>query len=264
MALDCIPFSGRISEPTTCGNTAPALTTTTFPWRTPVMATEKVDAQSGRVKSDRKRGTDHHSFKHGLCHLSEYRAWQCMRLRCLNPDNDAFADYGGRGITVCAGWKDNFLTFLSDMGRKPTSRHEIDRKDNNGHYSCGHCQECIANGWPANCRWATRSLNCRNRRTSVWVEFRNERRNLVDLLEEFGMSRSTVVKRLAKGWSVEAAITTPARAKKKTKQPCPALTDGILAEIRRRHQGGDSMTAIARAVGLSRSYVSRVARRPSE
>jgi hypothetical protein len=43
------------------------------------------------------RGT----FKHGLTELPEYRAWQTMRLRCLNPENKAFKNYGGRGITVC-------------------------------------------------------------------------------------------------------------------------------------------------------------------
>ena len=53
---------------------------------------------------------------HGLSYLPEYRVWQTMRLRCLDPDHPAFEDYGGRGITVCDRWRDSPQNFLDDMG----------------------------------------------------------------------------------------------------------------------------------------------------
>lgn len=153
-------------------------------------------------------------FKHGLCHTSEYRAWQCMRLRCFNPENEAYPDYGGRGITVCDRWKDDFLAFLADMGPKPGPEYELDRIDNDGNYE------------PGNCRWATRSENDRNRRSNRWVEFKGERCLLIELCEQFEIRYDTVTWRLDGGWGLEKALTTPARVKR---------ANGVLAAEKAAH-----------------------------
>lgn len=90
---------------------------------------------------------------------SEYRTWQLMKNRCLNPKARDYAYYGGRGILVCAGWL-TFDNFLADMGRRPTSKHTLDRIDSDGNYE------------PGNCRWATRLVQARNRsyaKTKAWV-----------------------------------------------------------------------------------------------
>jgi hypothetical protein len=82
----------------------------------------------------------------------EYRAWSGLIQRCTNPKNTDWANYGGRGITVCDRWRRSFEAFLADMGRKPTPSHSIDRKDVDGNYE------------PGNCRWATPSQQASNRR----------------------------------------------------------------------------------------------------
>lgn len=91
------------------------------------------------------------NFKHGRCGTPEHRAWKALRGRCNNPNDPAYANYGGRGIRVCERWN-SFDNFLADMGLKPTPKHSIDRIDNNGNYE------------PGNCRWATDSQQNKNKR----------------------------------------------------------------------------------------------------
>jgi hypothetical protein len=145
--------------------------------------------------------------KHGLSYAPEYRAWQTMRLRCLVPTNAAYADYGGRGITVCDRWKDSPENFLADMGPKPSPKHELDRIDNDRGYE------------PSNCRWVTRSENDRNRRSTVWVTFDGERRRWADLCEQFGVAGDTAKWRMKNlGWSAERTFRTPVGRKRSKRQ----------------------------------------------
>jgi hypothetical protein len=91
---------------------------------------------------------------HWLRNHPLYPVWMAMRQRCENPRNKRYNRYGGRGIKVCERWKDSFKAFYDDMAPRPDGL-TLDRKDNDGNYSCGKCKECISMGWPANCRWAT-------------------------------------------------------------------------------------------------------------
>lgn len=82
----------------------------------------------------------------------EYGVWENMRARCLRPQNKDYKHYGGRGIMVCDRWRHSYTNFLADMGRRPTAKHTIERKDNSKGYT------------PENCIWATMHAQHLNKR----------------------------------------------------------------------------------------------------
>lgn len=180
----------------------------------------------------------HRNATHGLSRTPEYRAWKEMVRRCTNPKCAAWPNYGGRGITVCERWLD-LHAFIADMGPRPGPGYEIDRIDNDGNYD------------PGNCRWVTVKRNARNRRSNRMLEFRGEEHPLAEWCERLGLPRDTVRKRLEAGWSVDKALTTPVRAKKR------ALSKAQVATIRVLHLQGNSVSKIAQAFDVCYSTVKR-------
>lgn len=147
---------------------------------------------------------------HGQSGTPEHKLWKSLRGRCDNPKNPRFEYYGGRGIKVCQGWR-AFPNFKADVGTRPSVLHSLDRVDNDGNYSCGKCDECLANGWPMNVRWATQKQQTRNRRVTQWVEYQGERRPLSDWCERLGIPFTRTDSRLTRGWSIQDAFTLPAQ-----------------------------------------------------
>jgi len=98
--------------------------------------------------------------RHGMSHSVEYQTWADIKHRCKDTNNP---HYGGRGIKICSGWAGSFESFYQDHGPRPAGL-TIERIDNNGHYSCGHCEECASEGWVRNTRWATWKEQAANRR----------------------------------------------------------------------------------------------------
>ncbi len=136
---------------------------------------------------------------HGRSKTPEYKAFRAMHRRCENPTNPGFKHYGQRGIKVCKRW-DDFQMFWNDMGPRPSAQHSIERINNDGDYE------------PKNCKWATRSEQCRNRRTSrrELITWRGESHTLVEWVEITGMGKGTLQARLFRaGWTVENAFSIP-------------------------------------------------------
>lgn len=148
-----------------------------------------------------KRSTKH-GHRCGDRTSMEYVVWKNMIQRCTNQKCRYYKYYGGRGITICKRWK-KFENFLKDMGEVPKD-HQIDRIDNNKGYD------------KSNCHWVTAKQNCRNRRSNYLITHNGKTQCISAWSEELGIRRETLYTRINRdGWSVEKALTTPTKGKKK-------------------------------------------------
>lgn len=109
-----------------------------------------------------------------------------MKSRCLNPNDDSFKHYGGRGITVCARWAHSFVNFYKDMGARQRGL-TLERMDNNGNYE------------PSNCKWATRLEQVRNTRRCRILTINGVTGTLSLQSEIYGISESLLRYRLKRG-----------------------------------------------------------------
>ena len=131
--------------------------------------------------------------KHGGSGTVEYQSWFSMTIRCSDPTDRSYANYGARGISVCERWR-VFADFLVDMGPKPTPKHTLERKDNERGYE------------PSNCCWITRKEQNNNQRRTHRLTIGAETKSVTEWAEKRGVNPNTVYSRLKAGLSPERAL----------------------------------------------------------
>jgi len=148
-------------------------------------------------------GKSNPAYRHGYSprtgQSSEYMTWQQMLQRCTNPNNAAYSDYGGRGITVCKRWR-SFTLFIEDIGPRPAG-FCIERINN----ALGYC--------PTNCRWASRAENNRNKRNNIFLTFAGVTLTAKDWSLRSCVSYRAFHKRIKRGWPLAKALNTPSLSK---------------------------------------------------
>lgn len=137
-----------------------------------------------------------------------YNIWSGMKHRCYNPNSTIYRNYGGRGVSVCPEWRNNFSAFRDwSMSNGYAKNKSIDRIDVNGDYC------------PENCRWASQSQQQRNKRNSQTAFYKGCEMSLADIAEKTGINLRTLRSRIQiLGWSVEKAVSTPVRSLNKPKK----------------------------------------------
>ena len=142
---------------------------------------------------------------HGLSYDPLYHTWANIKARCLDTTHIYYGRYGGRGINVHSEWVENFQLFKqyvdTNLGACPSSRHTIDRINNDQGYE------------PGNMRWATDIEQMSNRTNTFTVMFDGELVPLSVLCREKGVPLRLVYNRVRYGWDVVAAIHTPKGAR---------------------------------------------------
>jgi hypothetical protein len=135
---------------------------------------------------------------HGQSETWAYGIWGKMKDRCLNPNNQKYKDYGGRGIKIHERWLNSFENFSSDMGPRPSPKHSIDRKDNDGDYA------------PDNCHWVTSKEQTRNKRTNVIIDMPQGQMCLLDAARLAGIEYGTLYKRIVlRNWPKDRWFDPP-------------------------------------------------------
>ena len=160
---------------------------------------------------------------------AEKKSYSHMIYRCCNENCHNYSIYGGRGIKVCERWLDKtpvkigeytvkrkgctakrgryigrgLLNFLNDMGCKPSPDCTIDRINNDGDYC------------PENCRWASRAVQARNRRSVKNITFNGKTQTATEWARELHINRSTITERIRHyGWSEPEMILSKPRERR--------------------------------------------------
>lgn len=140
---------------------------------------------------------------HGGAKTRIYGIWNKMKQRCGNPNYEHFERYGGRGITVCAEWMNDFEAFRDwSMANGYSDSKSIDRIDNDKGYS------------QDNCRWVSTQQQVRNRSVTVSLDHNGQVKTLKEWADEYGINYKLAHERYRKGWEFEK-IFQPVQKKSK-------------------------------------------------
>lgn len=118
-----------------------------------------------------------------------------MKTRCYNKDNPDYKDYGGRGITICDEWLNDFMAFYYwSINNGYKDNLTIDRIDNNKGYS------------PDNCRWVDVKTQTNNTRRNVLLSYNGKTQSMAQWAKELNISYNTIICRHRKGYTDEECL----------------------------------------------------------
>lgn len=145
--------------------------------------------------------TNNAKITHGKTKSRLYGIWRSMKSRCYVKSCKEYDNYGGRGITVCDEWLNDFQAFYGwSMENGYQDNLTIDRKNNDKGYS------------PDNCRWATAKEQANNTRNNHFLEYNGEIHTIAEWSEITKIKSSTIERRINQyGWSVEKSLTKKPR-----------------------------------------------------
>lgn len=133
--------------------------------------------------------------KHGMSQDRIYKIYSGMKNRCYDENTECFDKYGGRGITICPEWLNDFQAFYDwSMSHGYSDDLTIDRINVYGNYE------------PNNCRWATNKEQANNKRTNVFIVVDGVKMTMAQAAEKYGVKYETLRSRIKSGYSPDIAV----------------------------------------------------------
>jgi len=203
----------------------------------------EIKCRIGRVNKNIQKSCGCFRKRHGLDGHPLQNAWNGMKARCYNENNEKYHRYGGRGVIVCDEWLHDFKAFYD---------------------------WCIANGWesgmqvdkdikaamlgregliysPEWCSIVTGGDNANYRKESHFITMDGETKTIKQWATMYGISAGTFYSRIKNGWGIESAFKTkPRRVNKVRKITTSKINYDIAQEIRKLHLQGESNIYIAK------------------
>lgn len=146
---------------------------------------------------------------HGLTKHPLFIVWHAINLRCGNPKNTSYNNYGGRGITIYPEWRHDFQAFYDYVIKLPNcgkKGYSLDRIDNDGNYE------------PGNLKYSTLKEQHRNTRRNIELTYLGKTQCITAWAEELNLNASALHKRHKRGWSDTEILTIPMRHKAHSKK----------------------------------------------
>ena len=134
---------------------------------------------------------------HGMSRHKAFAVWRSMLDRCTLPSHQAWKNYGGRGITVCARWLNSFTNFWTDMGPTYQQGLTLDRRDNSRGYEL------------ENCHWVTPKAQARNTRANRIINTPQGPMLVCEAAEVSGIGMTTLLYRANHGWTGSEMFLPP-------------------------------------------------------
>lgn len=136
---------------------------------------------------------------HGESKTRLYRTWRGMKNRCLNPNEEGYKNYGGRGIQICEEWM-SFKPFAEwAKANGYADGMTIERSNVNGNYE------------PSNCLFIPNKDQALNKTTTRYETAFGETKAFWDWSKDSRclVSYHALYLRITRyGWDMEKALTT--------------------------------------------------------
>lgn len=138
-----------------------------------------------------------------------HSSYFAMISRCYDSDNRSYKNYGGRGVSVCDEWRNNYQSFLDwslANGWSPGLEIDKDIKGNGLLYS------------PETCCWVTGLVNMSKTSRTVNYNYKGEDKNLPTISRITGIKLTTLAGRVRdRGLTVQEAVSKPVNKPHRTK-----------------------------------------------
>lgn len=136
------------------------------------------------------------NYSHGKTGTKIYYTYNNMINRCYRETTPNYYNYGGRGITVCEEWKNDFEVFYEwAINNGYSEKLTLDRIDVNGNYE------------PSNCRWVTMECQENNRSNNHLITYNGETKTIAEWSKERNIKYATLERRInAYKWDIQRAL----------------------------------------------------------